>query len=138
MAQPMRLLLLLSVLLSCWAAAGASEREDGQKLLARYGWVCETNTVEMAYTVPESLRASPQNLYQSASREIGLDLAPAAGKEIIVVRYTLSRRSNATNSLLFAQVAFDKGRIIGAWLSTDAPIAPGIASLDEKAFGHDF
>lgn len=134
----MRMFLLLLALFACSALVGASEREDGQKLLSRYGWVCESNTVEMTYTVPGSLNGNPEQFYQSASRQIGLDLAPAVGKEIALVRYTLNKRSKETNSLIFAHVAFAKGTIIGAWLSTDAPIAPGIAALSNNDFGHDF
>lgn len=133
----MRALFLLLVFLAVPASA-ASQLSAGRKLLAHYGWICESSTVEMVYPVPPTLTGQPECFYQSASLEIGLDLTSAAGKEVSLVRYTLSKRSAETNSQIFAHVAFFKGGIVGAWLSTDAPIAPGIASLDNRDFGHDF
>jgi hypothetical protein len=132
------LLVLLSVLMASIPAWSAPDLAAGRKLLSHYGWTCESSTVEMAYTVSENLAGMPEVFYQTASQEIGLDLRPAAGKEVTIVRYTLSRRSTETNSQIYAHVAFYKSQIIGAWLSTDAPIAPGIVSLDSRDFGHDF
>lgn len=131
------LLLLLLLALPGWAAP-ADELAAGRKLLSRYGWTSESGTVEMTYTVADTLVGQPEGLYQAASQKIGLDLSVAAGREVKIVRYTLSRRSTETHSALFAQVAFYRSKIIGAWLSTDAPIAPGISSLDVSDFGHDF
>ncbi len=130
-------LLLLLLALPGWAAP-ADELAAGRKLLSRYGWTSESGTVEMAYTVGESLMGQPESLYQAASQKVGLDLSVAVGREVKIVRYTLSRRSSETHSAIFAQVAFYRSKIIGAWLSTDAPIAPGVAALDEGNFGHDF
>jgi hypothetical protein len=128
-------LLLVLLALPAWAAP---DQEAGRKLLAHYGWTCGSSTVEMALSLPDSLAGDPQAFYQAASKKIGLDLSPAEGQEIALVRYTLSRRSAQSSSQLYAQVAFYKSRIIGAWLSTDAPIAPGIAPLDAVDFGDDF
>ena len=74
-------------------------------------------------------------LVTGASRGIGLDLTPVAGKEVRLVRYTLSRRSHGSNAHLFGHVVFRGSTIVGAWLSTDAPIAPGIVALDQEGFG---
>jgi hypothetical protein len=134
----MRKLVLLLALMASSAAWAAPDLAAGRKLLAHYGWTSESGTVEMAYTLSESLTGNPETFYQSASKEIRLDLSPAAGQEITLVRYTLSRRSKETNSAIYAHVAFFKKEIIGAWLSTDAPIAPGISSLDNRDFGNDF
>lgn len=133
----MRVLFVLVILLAV-PAWSAPDLAAGRKLLSHYGWTCESNTVEMAFPVSESLTGMPETFYQSASKKIGLDLTPAAGKEVSLVRYTLSKRSKETNSQIFAHVAFFKGKIIGAWLSTDGPIAPGIVPLDANDFGHDF
>lgn len=112
--------------------------ESGRKLLSHYGWVCGKETVEMAFPLPVSLDDGPEAAYQRASRAIGYDLSPAQGREITLIRYTLTRRSEVTRSLLYAHVAFYKNRVIGAWLSTDGPIAPGIVPLDEDSFGQGF
>lgn len=134
----MRNLCLLLILMAAGPVWAAPDLAAGRKLLAHYGWTCETSTVEMVFPLPESLTGMPEVFYQSACKQIGLDLTPAAGKETTLVRYTLSRRSKSSNSVIYAHVAFYKGEIIGAWLSTDAPIAPGIAPLDSSDFGHDF
>jgi hypothetical protein len=133
----MRALVLFLALLAVpgWAAP---DLDAGRKLLAHYGWTCESGTVEMGLPLSESLTGNPETFYQSASKAIGLDLSPAAGQEVTVVRYTLSRRSHDSRAQIFAHIAFHKNKIIGAWLSTDAPIAPGISSLDNRDFGSDF
>lgn len=133
-----RLVLLLLLLAHPGWAGPVDELAAGRKLLSRYGWTSESGTVEMAYTVADSLTGQPEALYQAASQKIGLDLGAGAGREVKIVRYTLSRRSAESRSSIFAQVAFYRSKIIGAWLSTDAPVAPGIAALDESDFGHDF
>lgn len=132
-----RILLLLLTLLASpgWAAPDLAA---GRKLLSHYGWTCESGTVEMAFSVSDSLNGNPETFYQSASKKIGLDLSPARGQDVTLVRYTLSRRSKESHSAIFAHLAFFKGKIVGAWLSTDAPIAPGIAPLDDNEFGQDF
>lgn len=134
----MRKLILILMLTMLATPAGASDLAAGRKLLARYGWTCQSSTVEMSLSLSQSLAGNPESHYQSASQAIGLDLRGAAGQEVTLIRYSLSQRSQESNSALYAHVAFHKGHIIGAWLSTDAPIAPGIASLDDSDFGHDF
>ena len=133
-----RLLVAIFVLLVGTPVFGAPMVEDGRKLLAHYGWVSGTETVEMSFPVPESLLDGPEAAYQQASQAIGYDLTPAQGQEITLIRYALTRRSEVTRSRIYAHVAFFKSRIIGAWLSTDGPIAPGIVPLSEDSFGKDF
>lgn len=132
-----RTLLLLLALLAVPAGA-APDLAAGRKLLSHYGWTTESGTVEMAFSVSDSLSGNPETFYQSASKKIGLDLSPARGKEATLVRYTMSRRSKETHSAIYAHIAYFKGQIIGAWLSADGPIAPGIVPLDDSDFGSDF
>ena len=138
LAEMKRCLIIIFLLLVASPAFGAPMVENGRKLLSHYGWVCGTDTVQMAFPVPESLVDGPQAAYQRASQAIGYDLSPAKGKEVTLIRYTLTRRSEVTKSLLFAHVAFFKNQVIGAWLTTNGPIAPGIVPLSEDSFGKDF
>lgn len=134
----MRRTLLILLTLLAVPAWSAPDLAAGRKLLSHYGWTCESGTVEMALSLSDSLNGNPETFYQSASRRIGLDLSAAKGQEVALVRYTLSRRSKESQAAIFAHIAFFKGKIIGAWLSTDADIAPGIAALDDSEFGVDF
>lgn len=133
----MKRLTLLLLLLSLPSSA-APDLAAGRKLLAHYGWVCETSTVEMALALSPDLSSNPEVFYQQASEAVGLDLRPLAGQEITVVRYQLSRRTAVSQVPIYAHVAFHKKGIVGAWLSTAAPIAPGIAPIDERDFGKNF
>lgn len=134
----MRKILLLLLALLAAPAGAAPDLAAGRKLLSHYGWTTESGTVEMAFPVSDSLNGSPEAFYQEASKKIGLDLSSARGQEVTLVRYTMSRRSKETHSAIYAHIAFFKGKIIGAWLSTDGPIAPGIVPLDDTDFGIDF
>lgn len=126
------------VLLVGTPAFGTPMVNNGRKLLSHYGWISGSETVEMSYPVPESLLDGPESAYQKASEAIGYDLSPAKGRDITLIRYTLTRRSEVTKALIFAHVAFFKNQIIGAWLTTNGPIAPRIVPLSEDSFGKDF
>lgn len=112
--------------------------DHGRKLLSHYGWVCGPEAVEMSLPLPDSFEDGPEAAYQRASKAIGYDLSAAKGQEITLIRYTLTRRSEVTKSRLYGHVAFYKTGIIGAWLSTDGPIAPGVVPLDDDSFGKGF
>ena len=134
----MRKILLLLLALLAAPAGAAPNLTAGRKLLSHYGWTTESGTIEMTFPISASLSGNPETFYQDASKRIGLDLSPARGQEATLVRYTISRRSVETHSVIYAHIAFFKGKIIGAWLSTDGPIAPGIVPLDDTDFGTDF
>lgn len=103
-------------------------------LIQQYGWSVDGKPTVTAMEVPDSLTGLPFTHYQSASEGIGLDLTPARGKRISLQRYTLTRRTKSGDRL-FAHVALLEGRIVGAWLSTDAPVAPGISPLSDRKMG---
>lgn len=126
-------LLLLLVLLSTTAWA-----EDPTALLKQHGWGVERQKASVQLELPDKFGGLPFFHYQKASQAIGLDLTPGSGKTVTLHQYLLTERSRQEKYALYAHVALLKGRVIGAWLSTEAPIAPGIGALNDKEFGHGF
>ena len=117
---------------SCRAAPG-DRRPEGPEdpavaYLRKLGWVPEPGPRESAIDVPANLTSPPFVHYQSASKAAGLDLEPLAGKTVAMNRYELGKTSKG--SALFAFVLVSEGRVVGAWLATDAPVAPGIMRVD--------
>tara|TARA_Y100000815_G_C13089130_1_gene404974 strand:- start:206 stop:604 length:399 start_codon:yes stop_codon:yes gene_type:complete len=113
----------------------ASSQEDPCKaLLAKWDWDVESETGSAPYEVPMKLIGIPDLHYQKASMDAGLDLSPFCGQKVQLRSFLLKERGAEHGAKIFAHVAVKDGRAIGAWLSTDAPIAPGIASLKSKDF----
>jgi hypothetical protein len=127
----MRPLLFLLAFLTLAAA------DPAVALIQKYGWSVEGQPTVTVMDVPESLTGLPFTHYQSASESIGFDLTPAQGMRLSLQRYTLTKRTKS-GAHLFAHVALLEGRIVGAWLSTDAPVAPGISPLSDRKMGSNW
>lgn len=121
----MNLLLCLLSLLVFQAA------DPAQALLDKYSWKAEGKPDVSQEEVPKSLAGIPWLQYQNASKSIGLDLTPACGRKVTMRHYTLTKRT-AHGDHLFIHVALLGEKVVGAWLATDGPVAPGIAPLSEK------
>ncbi len=106
-------------------------------LVRKYGWEIVGKPTVIHMDVPENLNGLPFHHYQSASKAIGLDLTPAQGKKIALTTYTLTRKTKS-GANLYAHVAMLNKKIVGAWLSTDAPVAPGIQPLSDKKMGSNW
>lgn len=134
----MRSLVIAAMMLMLPLAASADPLDKkASRLLQEHGWAVAGEANEVEILIPKDLSGLPFFHYQMASNKIGLNLSVAAGREVDIRRYTLTERSPKSGYRLFAHVAFLDGRIIGAWLATEAPIAPGLAALDQNDFGKD-
>lgn len=140
MRQPRRRLLqylsvaLIGSPLLCGQAAAETE-ESWQKLLASHGWKPDGPAKKIELQVPQQLSGPAFSNYQRCSQKIGLSLEPLQGKSATLYVIPLNRRTGRSNSAVRAYVATKDGRCYGAWLGSDAPVAPGIGSLDEPNFG---
>ncbi|MCA9781319.1 MAG: DUF4830 domain-containing protein [Candidatus Eremiobacteraeota bacterium] len=111
-----------------------SQDDPCKALLDKWGWKVEAETGSGPLEIPKKLTGLPFYHYQAASREAGLDLSPFGGQEAKLRTFLLTERGAEYGAKIFAHIAVKDGRVIGAWLSTDAPVAPGIASLKSKDF----
>lgn len=109
--------------------AEPSVADPGTALLAKYGYAARGPTEDITLDLPANLdESAAATHYQAASREVGLDLTPHAGKKVLVRKYDVGRTTKS-GFHVFAYVALAHGAAVGAWVATDGPIAPGITSL---------
>lgn len=122
----MKLLLCLLSMLVFQAA------DPAQALLDKYSWKAAGKPEVSQEVVPSSLAGIPWLHYQNASKAIGLDLTPACGQKVTMRHYTLTQKT-AHGDHLFVHVALLSDKVVGAWLTTDGPVAPGIVPLSDKS-----
>lgn len=127
----MRALLIILVLL---ALPACSKEDPSVSLLSQHGWTVEKELSSGQMSFSKKLTGNPELFYQRASRDIGLDLGVAEGKEVSLRFFLLTERGAKGGARIMATVALFEGRPVGAWLYTDAPVAPGIFSLKDKNF----
>lgn len=109
--------------------APPSAADPGTALLAKYGYAARGPTEDITLDLPTNLdESAAATHYQAASREIGLDLTPHAGRKVLVRKYDVGRTTKS-GFHVFAYVAVADDGAVGAWVATDGPIAPGITSL---------
>ena len=117
------------------ALPSSSQEDPCKALLAKWNWELKSERqVEERYEIPKKLVGIPDLHYQKASLDAGLDLSPFRGQTVQLRSFLLKERGAEYGAKIFAHIAVKDGRAIGAWLSTDAPVAPGIASLKSKDF----
>lgn len=116
------------------ALPSSSQEDPCKALLAKWNWEIESETGSGPYEIPKKLVGIPDLHYQKASLDAGLDLSPFRGQTVQLRSFLLKERGAEYGAKIFAHIAVKDGRAIGAWLSTDAPVAPGIASLKSKDF----
>ena len=116
------------------ALPGSSQEDPCRALLGKWNWDIESETGSEPYEVPKKLVGIPELHYQKASLDAGLDLSPFCGQKVQLRSFLLKERGAEEGYKIFAHIAVKDGRAVGAWLSTDAPVAPGIASLKFKDF----
>ena len=126
------LLLWLALLAVSWG-----DGRDPAAVLKKYGHQLEGQARVQPLEVPSPLGGPAFTHYQSCSQQVGLSLEPYQGKKIELLKCTLQKRSRQGYKL-FAWLAYQNDRLVGAWLSTEAPIAPGLGSLDDPSFGSNF
>lgn len=125
----MKRILILLVFLSLPAVP---DNDPARSLLAKYDWRVEKEEPSHKVAFSRTLKGNPELFYQNASTDIGLDLGQAKGAEVEIRHFLLKERGRKAGSNFRAAVALHKGAVVGAWLYSDAPIAPGIFSLKEK------
>lgn len=101
------------------------------KFLSKYELKAEDDAKETEIKIPDKLSSPPFVHYQLASQSVDLDLTPFTGKTLILLTYTLKGKA-ANGSKFFAHLVLNAESIVGAWLSTNAPVAPGITSVTRK------
>lgn len=108
--------------------------DQALSLLNQHGWKVDKDEGSTKFTFSKTLQGNPELFYQRASQDIGLDLRAAQGKELSIRKFLLTARGPETGAHFWAAIAVYQGKVIGAWLFSDAPIAPGIASLKDHSF----
>lgn len=106
--------------------------ESAAALLKPYDWEPEGEATLLKFEIPKEFNGIPFLHYQHASEAIGLDLRQAAGKTLELRKQPLTARTARSDSRIYAYLAVDEGRLVGAWLASDAPVAPGIAPLNSR------
>ena len=109
------------------SAASAAE------LLARFGWTPVEGPVVTRLEIPtadelEAGSSMPFSFYVPASRRIGLDFTPYAGRTLDLQTYVLARVPDR-GIVVRGHVLVDGSTPVGAWLSAE-PMAPGVFALD--------
>lgn len=107
--------------------------ENATEFIESYGWErVDASSQQSTVDLPADLSGVAAD-YQKASRRIGLDLRPVAGKKTLVRKYRL--REVASNAAeLYAYLAISQeGLIVGAWLAPEGATAPTVAALDQRA-----
>lgn len=127
----MRKILIILLLL---ASPGVADDNPARDILEKNSWKVESEESTTNFELPKKFGGIPWLHYQQCSLDAGLDLTAAAGKTIVLKQFLLTQRGGQTGANIRAAVALFQGRVIGAWLHTDAPVAPGLASIKD----HDF
>jgi len=104
-----------------------------EAVLKPYDWEPQGEPTLIEFEIPREMNGIPFLHYQHASEAVGLDLRQAGGKTLQLRKQPLTARTSRSNSQIYAFLAVDDGRLVGAWLASDAPVAPGIAPLSSKA-----
>ncbi|GEM_PF-3292082 len=107
------------------------QNKTATAFLSKYNLTIESQYKESTITFPKTLTGLPYTHYQSASSAAGFDLSPYKEKTLVLQTYKLKEKTKR-GSNLFAHLVFDKGKVVGVWMSTDAPVAPGIVSIKTK------
>lgn len=107
--------------------------DQATELLESYGWQrVDGASQQLTLDLPVDLEG-PAADYQKASRRIGLDLRPVAGKKTILRKYRLREvASNATEIYAYLAISPD-GLVVGAWLAPEGPSVSSVAALDQRA-----
>ena len=107
-------------------------KENALKFLAKYEIKVEDEVKESTITFPAGLNSPPYVHYKLASETIGLDLNNCKNLTLALLTFTLKGKTG-DGSRYFAHIVFnEKNEIAGAWLSTNAPVAPGINAITRK------
>lgn len=128
----MRLLVWLLLSAISWA-----QPPSLAKVLQKFGHELEGQPSSQIFTVAHKFSGPADHLYNRCSQRVGLDLYPYRGQTGQLWKCNLKRRSR-DGFLIYAMLLYRQNQLIGAWMCSDAPIAPGIASLGDQNFGKDF
>lgn len=120
------------VKLSQFSVVYAPPVASARTLITSHGWHQSSAPKVWKDAVPKPLGGPAWSNYERASAALGFDLAMAAGQPIEMRRYTVDEKTR-TGQAVYAYMAIFKGRIVGTWMSSEAPVAPGIVPLDSKA-----
>lgn len=118
------------------AAPLFAHEDEAHRLLKKFRWTVEAEQGSSSLNISKKANGNPETFYQAASQRIGFDLRKVSGQELTVRSFLLKERGKKEGSEIYAHIAEHAGKVVGAWLSTNAPIAPGISSLGDRDF-HD-
>ncbi len=111
--------------------ARAPRFESAAATLKPYGWEPRGEASIIPFEVPKELGGPAFTHYQSASQALELDLRQVAGRTIELKKQSLSVKTGSGYPM-YAFLAVADGRLVGAWIASDAPIAPGISPLNSR------
>jgi hypothetical protein len=109
----------------------AAPINDPTGLLNQYSWSPSTGAEVSTVVVPQQGQFGVDfTLYLDASKAVGLDFSPLAGKELSLQTFPLNQQTS-DNQPIRAHILMDGENVVGAWLSADNAV-PGIYPLNAK------
>lgn len=102
---------------------------DVDKFLQSWGWRIERELAPLELEIG-SVTGMPTTFYQSASQSVALDLKPLEGKKVQVRTFRMQQRTGE-GAEVRAYVAVQDGWVYGAWVATDAAVAPGVIPVSD-------
>lgn len=100
-------------------------------VLKPYDWAPQGEATAIPYEVPTAMTGPGSTHYQTASQALGLDMRQVAGRTISLKKQLLTAKTGSGYAI-YAYLAVADGRLFGAWIASDAPIAPGISPLNSR------
>lgn len=94
------------------------------------GWKTPTHLAADPMEIPDKLTNPPWVHYAAASEDVGLHLEDYAGKKVTLEKFLIGKTKKGDD--VFAFVAVEGDQVAGAWISTTAPVAPGIAPINTR------
>lgn len=107
--------------------------DQATELLESYGWQKIDGTSQQLTVDLSADLDGPAAEYQKASRRIGLDLRPVAGKKTILRRYRLREVANSSKEIYAYLAISPEGQVVGAWLAPEGASDANVAALDQRA-----
>ena len=121
------------------AAIRAIDKTSGRALVERFGWrILDTGTTRDAELPADPTKAfvldgTTFRDFVIASRRVGLDLGAAVPGPARMLTLHLEADRPSTEKQYSATVAYQRGRIVGAWVVAGVPWTWSLFGLDQRA-----